>query len=75
MPADPHQRKWVVNGAIRRSDTYRCLDAVDMAKFVLLSGPRASGKSTRLDMLKHRLLELNYEVFSTLQLDLLFLCL
>ena len=70
------ERKWVVNGSIRLADipgsyyldfskqevTKRCLQAVEDSQFVLLSGPRASGKSTRLNLLAHTLKARGYEV-------------
>jgi len=69
------KRKWVVNGAIRSTDisghyyldfseqevTENCLDAVHDSHFVLLSGPRSSGKSTRLNVLEQTLIN-EYEV-------------
>lgn len=72
----PAERKWVVDGSIRLVDipgsyyldvskqevTKRCLHAVECSQFVLLSGPRASGKSTRLNMLAHILSARGYEV-------------
>ena len=72
----PAERKWVVNESIRLVDipgsyyldfskqevTKSCLDAVKCSQFVLLSGPRASGKSTRLNLLAHSLKACGYEV-------------
>lgn len=66
----------MVNGAIRPTDirghyyldfseqevTESCLDAVESSLFVLLSGPRSSGKSTRLNVLEQTLINYGYEV-------------
>ena len=65
----------MVNRAIRHTDisghyyldfskqeiTESCLDAVESSLFVLLSGPRSSGKSTRLNVLA-QMLDHEYEV-------------
>jgi hypothetical protein len=68
------ERKWNGNGAIRGADTRgcyyldpgtqkenkRCLDAVLRRQFVMLSGARASGKTTRLFRLQVQLEEMGY---------------
>jgi len=66
----------MVNGAILPTDisghyyldfseqkvTENCLDAVHDSLSVLLSGPRSSGKSTRLNVLEQTLIDHEYEV-------------
>ncbi len=68
-------KKWNVNGTIRLVDmsgTYYldpglqkasddCLAAVEAHQFVLLSGARASGKSTRLVWLNKELEKMEYK--------------
>ncbi len=68
-------KKWNVNGTIRQIDmsgsyyldpglqkaSDDCLAAVQNHQFVLLSGARASGKSTRLMWLKKELEKMNYK--------------
>jgi hypothetical protein len=72
---DYGERKWNVNEAIRRVDTHgcyyldpgsqkenkHCLDAIRRGQFVLLSGARASGKTTRLFRLQVQLEEMGYQ--------------
>jgi len=65
----------MVNGAIRPTDisghyyfsehevTENCLDAIHDSLFVLLSGPRSSGKLTQLNMLEQASIE--YEVIKS----------
>jgi type II secretory ATPase GspE/PulE/Tfp pilus assembly ATPase PilB-like protein len=69
-------RKWTVNGAIRNVDlpgcyyvdpgmqgeTQHCLDRVQKHQLVLLSGARASGKTTRLFSIKNQLEAKGYQV-------------
>ncbi len=72
----PHlARKWSVNGSIRHIDisgcyyldpglqpaSALCLTAVENSQFVLLSGARASGKSTRLLWLEMKLGSMAYK--------------
>jgi hypothetical protein len=68
-------RRWTVNGSIRQVDIPRCyyldpglqpasalcLTAVKNSQFVLLSGARASGKSTRLLWLEVKLGDMSYK--------------
>jgi hypothetical protein len=68
------QRKWTVNGAITEDEmngryyldpgtqkvTLDCLDAVSEGTYMLLTGARASGKSTRLIWLQQKLEAMGY---------------
>jgi hypothetical protein len=67
-------RRWALDGSIREIDqagcyyldpglqpaSIDCLDAVQYRQYVLLSGARASGKSTRLLWLKKELESIGY---------------
>ena len=72
----PHvARRWTVNGSIRQIDisgcyyldpglqaaSTLCLTAAENSQFVLLSGARASGKSTRLLWLEMKLGSMTYK--------------
>jgi len=68
-------RRWTVNASIRETDQSRCyylvprlqtasmdcLTAVENHQYVLLSGARAPGKSTRLLWLDKKLKSMNYK--------------
>jgi len=70
LPTSEHfieEKKWAVNGAIRAGDpcyqvdlgtqieTKHCLDHIRGHQFVLLTGARASGKTTRLFQIRSQL--------------------
>ena len=71
---DNAARRWTVNGSIREMDqsgcyyldpglqpvSKACLSAVERGQFVLLSGARASGKTTRLLWLQRELRSKGY---------------